>query len=467
MSNKVKQIDLLNRNSLVLLAKKLRIPGHTNKFKRPYRNMDFLKNTIQTTLKDLKKRQRANSTSSAVGMEFESKYLPATALKKSKSLSDIHDNSSNPFTPYKSNKNSEFNSSSNLFEPKQSCMFPKQRKIVAIGDIHGDLSVAIKALKMARVIPATTPDNTTNITSINWIGGQTFIVQLGDQIDRVRPSKLFNSLCTEHDSELHEDEGSDLKIICLFDRLNLQAQKVGGAVLSVLGNHELMNVDGDFRYVSPKEFREFGNYFKGNMSLDSDEPFGFKERKNAFKPGGVIATLLANNRYSIVQVGSWLFVHGGVSSECANKYSLDDINQYIKRWLLGDLSQKNQQHIHELYHLDDDDHSPFWSRIYSDMDEWDQQSSIKEFVKTLNTMNVKNIRSNDTAIKGMVMGHSPQFMYNRGINSSANNRIWRVDVGASRAFGKIGNTTECNNRLVQLLVIENDCTFSILKEKCH
>ena len=459
MSNKVKQIDLLNRNSLVLLAKKLQIPGHTNKFKRPYRNMDFLKQSIQKALRELKKRQRSKSTSSS--MELNSKYFPATALKKSKSLSDIQTPSSNTFGPR------TFNTSSNLFESKNSCMFPKQQKIVAIGDIHGDLSVAIKALKMAKVIPYNTPDNTNNITTINWTGGTTFVVQLGDQIDRVRPSKLFNSLCSEHESELHEDEGSDLKILCLFDRLNLQAQKLGGAVLSVLGNHELMNVDGDFRYVSPKEFREFGNYFKGNMSLNSNEPFGFKERKEAFQPGGIIAKLLANNRYSIVQVGSWLFVHGGISSECANKYSLDEINHYIKRWLLGDLSQNNKQHVHELYHLDDDDHSPFWSRIYSDMDEWDNQASIKEFVKTLNIMNVKNIRSNDTAIKGMVMGHSPQFMYNRGINASANNRIWRVDVGASRAFGKIENNAECNHRLVQILVIENDMNFSILKEKCH
>ena len=51
------------------------------------------------------------------------------------------------------------------------------------------------------------------------------MVQLGDQIDRVRPSKLFNDLCTEEDDELYEDEGSDLKIIYLFERLNSQAQK--------------------------------------------------------------------------------------------------------------------------------------------------------------------------------------------------------------------------------------------------
>ena len=71
------------------------------------------------------------------------------------------------------------------------------------------------------------------------------MVQLGDQIDRVRPSNLINNICSDDDPELYQDEGSDLKIISLFNKLHTQAVQYGGACISVLGNHEMMNVEGD------------------------------------------------------------------------------------------------------------------------------------------------------------------------------------------------------------------------------
>ena len=75
---------------------------------------------------------------------------------------------------------------------------------------------AIKALKLAGVINVNIPNDTQDITKIHWTGGSTYVVQLGDQIDRVRPSNLFNSLCPLNDPDLVEDEGSDLKIITLL-----------------------------------------------------------------------------------------------------------------------------------------------------------------------------------------------------------------------------------------------------------
>lgn len=335
-------------------------------------------------------------------------------------------------------------------------VFPKVPLIIAIGDLHGDLEATIKALKLGGIISKSIPNNTRDINKINWMGGKKVVVQLGDQIDRVRPNELINDLCPENDTELVRDEGSDLKIMLLFSKLAGQAQKIGGAVYSILGNHELMNVDGDFRYVSPKEFREFGNYFKEKRSEDKSLPYGFHSRKRAFSPGGSIAKHLASNRYSVLVVGSWLFVHGGISKTCASKYLLKDINKSIKNWLNGDNSYKNKSYINSIYHCDDDENSPFWSRIFSDLDDWNERQSTLEFNETIQLLN----KNNKTSIKGMVVGHSPQFMYDKPLNGACNNRLWRVDVGMSRAFGEC----DTKNRKVQILVIKNDNEFCIIKE---
>ena len=443
MTDTVRSIDKLDKNSLILLCKKLNIRGYSNK------NKESIKELILTFLKNKKKLNRSQSVSNLAPVDLKK------SVKRSNSLPNLNklENQSNIVN-------------SVVFNDNECHVYPKVKKLVAIGDIHGDLTVAIKSLKLAGVIPLNIPDNIRNIQKVNWTGKDTVVVQLGDQIDRVRPNKLHNNLCIEEDCEIVDDEGSDLKIVCLFERLHSQALKQGGALFSVYGNHELMNVEGDFRYVSPKEFKEFGNFFKGKLEYNSNVPFGYKERVEAFKPGGNLSKRLANTRHSVLQVGSWVFVHGGISPECANKYSIDDINKYVKRWLLGDTSVENMNHINYLYHNDDDDNSPFWSRIFSDMDDWNDRQNIQMFNRAINIMNIKNKRNRDNLIKGMIMGHSPQFMYNRGINSSNNNRIWRVDIGASRAFGKVDNSNECKHRKVQVLVINNDNNFSIIKERC-
>ena len=458
--NTVRSIDKLDKNSLILICKKLNIRGYSNK------NKDVLKEMIMTFLKNQKKMRKTQSTSNINANINDNSGVTVNTKVNHKNITR-----SNSMPNLTSHVKSKLNQNQNQqvlsgFSNNNCHVYPKVQKLVAIGDIHGDLTVAIKSLKLAGVIPLNVSDTTRNIQTINWVGKDTVVVQVGDQIDRVRPNKLHNNLCIEEDCEIVEDEGSDLKIVCLFERLHSQALKQGGALFSVYGNHELMNVEGDFRYVSPKEFKEFGNYFKGKLELNSSVPYGFKERLQAFKPGGNLSKRLANTRHSVLQVGSWIFVHGGISPECANKYTIDEINLYVKKWLLGDTSDENMKHINYLYHNDNDDNSPFWSRIFSDMDDWNDKQKKQMFNRAINIMNIKNKRNRDNLIKGMIMGHSPQFMYNRGINSSNNNRIWRVDIGASRAFGAIDNSEECKHRKVQVLVIHDDNKFSIVKEKC-
>ena len=75
-------------------------------------------------------------------------------------------------------------------------------------------------------------------------------------------------------------------------------------------------------------------------------------------------------------------------------------------------------------------------------------------------------RNMNNKIEGMIVGHSPQFMHNKPLNAVCNNKLWRVDVGMSRAFGLSNQKTRENmNRKVQVLVITNDKEFKILKEE--
>lgn len=432
-----------NRDKLLKAAEQLNIPIPKGKY---IKNED-----LKTLIVEFVNRKKTKSV--------KKKRTPVNLTNK------LKNSISQPQSSPKSSRIRSHKTNKYKVDIKRSC-FPKVKKLVAIGDIHGDLPAALKSLKLAGVIDMSIPNNTTDLNKIRWTGGSTVVVQLGDQIDRVRPSNLVNDLCPENDEHITQDEGSDLKIIMLFEKLHSEANKVGGALFSILGNHELMNIEGDFRYVSPKEFKEFGLFFRESpgISKANNIPFGYKTRKEVFQPGGTLSKKLAKTRYSILQIGSWVFVHGGITAQLASEYSIDDVNKYIKDWLMGHDDVHTLNHIQNIYHRDDDDNSPFWSRTFSGS-QWNTNHD-QHFYKTLQILNQKNNRNANNKIAGMIVGHSPQFMHNKPLNSVCNNRLWRVDVGMSRAFGLANKKTKENmNRKVQVLVINNDKDFQILKEE--
>ena len=99
-------------------------------------------------------------------------------------------------------------------------------RIVAISDLHGDYGRYIDVMQSAGLIDK----------NGKWSGGQTHLVQTGDITDRGPDSR---------------------KIIDHLVKLSKQAQKKGGYVHLLIGNHETMNVVGDLRYVAPGEFEAF------------------------------------------------------------------------------------------------------------------------------------------------------------------------------------------------------------------
>lgn len=342
----------------------------------------------------------------------------------------------------------------------------KRDRIIALGDIHGDYALMIKMLLISKVIKINveyTSYHDINLNDVLWTGGDTVIVQVGDQIDRCRPGSINNLSC-DHINATYEDEASDIRILNFFTGLHYKAKEYQGMVISLLGNHELMNVEGDFRYVSKKGLDEFNNYIdKKNMNKKFID--GEHARKYAFKPSNEYGLFLGCTRVSCLIIGSNLFVHGGFINSILNrlniktKNDIQNIDILVRKWLMGLINKEYVSHI--INSNNGGENSMFWNRILgnlpTDISNEDPEC-YKHTNQVLQILEIGNI----------IIGHTPQsFLHSSGINGVCSNKIWRVDNGSSAAFnGYDLHYKETGivhkNRQPQVLEILNDSQFNVL-----
>ena len=182
------------------------------------------------------------------------------------------------------------------------------QRVVALGDIHGDVDALAAILRSAGLVDA----------NRHWSGGSAVVVQTGDILDRGdQPREVLDFLM----------------------ELENQAAKSGGRVIALLGNHEFMNAVGDLRYVTPAGFREFsgkdsaqvrsrayrqysewakhhgrkpGGALESEAEWNERHPEGFIEQRELMSPSGKYGPWL-RQRPAVAQVGDVIFVHGGIS----------------------------------------------------------------------------------------------------------------------------------------------------------
>jgi hypothetical protein len=263
---------------------------------------------------------------------------------------------------------------------ERSFRFPAAERVVAVGDLHGDLASTREALRLAGAID----------DEDHWVGGKLVLVQVGDQLDR----------------------GNDEpEILHLLERLTAEARKSGGAVHVLNGNHEIMNVAGDFRYVTEEGFRDFSARDPFGAKLPPGLPPHAHARAAAFLPGSEYARKLAE-RNTIAIVGDTLFAHAGVLPKHV-RYGIGRINDEVRRFLRAELAK-----LPEVVGNDD---APVWTRVFGGPNASAEVCGELESVLT------------SLSVKRLVVGHTVQ---ETGITSGCGERLFRVDVGLSDYYGK-------------------------------
>ena len=202
-------------------------------------------------------------------------------------------------------------------------------RVVAIGDIHGNLDGFVTILRHAGITDA----------NGRWIAGNTILVQTGDYTDR----------------------GPNVRAVMdLLMSLEQQATAAGGRMVVLLGNHEVMNMVGNHQDVTPAIYATFADagsderresayqaYLKfcaANAALFprspprfyqpvsksewmEAHPLGYVEYREAFGPQGRYGKWL-RTRQVMLRLDDVVFMHAGINPEQAPR-RLDDINKQV------------------------------------------------------------------------------------------------------------------------------------------
>jgi len=283
--------------------------------------------------------------------------------------------------------------------------FQGVRRIVAIGDIHGDYQRLVELLRTAALID---PRNT-------WTGGATHLVLTGDFVDR-----------GDHSAQ----------VLDLLMDLEPQARRAGGRLHALIGNHEAMDLYGDLRYVTKDDFagyqgpnsqqlrdqnmRSAWDDLKRQHAQPADEnawrkrfqdehPLGWVEHRLAFQPDGKYGKWL-RRKNAIIRINDAVFLHAGISQKYAGS-TRSEINAKVRQEL-GDFTKLADGMV-------TDEQGPLWYRGLAQLpdDDPDMAALLPRVLKTQEAGHI-------------VIGHTPQL----AVVPRFGGQVIAIDVGLSKPF---------------------------------
>jgi hypothetical protein len=193
--------------------------------------------------------------------------------------------------------------------------YKKVSKMLILSDIEGNFAAFRKLLQSNHVID----DN------FNWTFGNGDLVLIGDFVDR---------------------GDMVMEVLWLIYSLEEKAKAAGGYVHYILGNHEIMNMSNDLRYVQNRYLRHAALMNKSYMQL--------------FGPDAEIGRWMATKNVT-ERVGDVLFMHGGISQYVnMMNIQLKELNDLVRPYYTDTTYQYKDQRLDILY----SDSGPFWYRGY-------------------------------------------------------------------------------------------------------
>lgn len=224
--------------------------------------------------------------------------------------------------------------------------FSKVNKQFIVSDIEGNFGALRKLLQAGNVIDS----------AFNWTFGDGHLVLTGDFVDRGT---------------------QQTEVLWFIYALEDKAKAAGGYVHYVLGNHEIMNMNGDLRYLH-------GKYQQSADALG-------ERYINLLGQNSELGRWLRTKNV-VEKVGDILFCHAGISQPVnALDIATTKINKLVRPYYADSTYKYNSAQTEILY----SDMGPFWYRGYY---YGNARASSAQVDSTLSLYKVKRIATGHTVI---------------------------------------------------------------------